>query len=74
MLVRMTNSQNKTDIFIKPELIRSVEKSPKNLLQTIVITNLMTPQGLVTYEVSETPEEIARRIEIAQSGKSAILQ
>lgn len=45
--------------------VRRVEKHPQNMLVTLVITNMLTPQGPLAFEVSETPEEVIQKIETA---------
>jgi len=59
MMIQLTFSHNKHDFFVRADHIRSAERHPENLLETLVAMNLMTPQGPLVYNVLEPPAVIA---------------
>lgn len=69
MLINLTFAHNKSEFWIKADHIRSAERSQSNQLLTVVSTMLMTPQGPVAYEVLESPQEVADRVNKALEKK-----
>lgn len=62
MLVKLTLSPERTDLYVRVQDIIIIQKDPKNALQTIVQLALMTPKGPLSYAVQESPSEIASQM------------
>ena len=70
MLIKLTFAQNKHEFYLRASDIRTIERDPANILQTLVSTTLITNTGPLTYGVIENPDEIANMVENALSGKT----
>lgn len=58
MLIKLTLTPARNEIWIRAKDIMRVQKNPDNLLETVVMTSLMTPQGPSIIVVFETCEEV----------------
>jgi hypothetical protein len=69
MMIKLTFANKTQDVFwMRTTDIRSIQKDPANLLQTLVVTTIITPQGLQTFAVLEPVDEIAAQVNNAIRG------
>lgn len=60
MLIKLTFADaNKNEFWISTDQIVSLQRSQKNLLETLVVTSLLGPQGPQAFAVLESPETVA---------------
>lgn len=62
MLILLTHSEGRRQFYMRAVDIRALERDAHNILETIVVTNLMTPSGPQAYRVIENPDEIAAMV------------
>lgn len=74
MMIRLTVTPQKIELWLRADLILSIERSRANILETIVITSLNTSKGPVMYSVLESPEEIAKAINLALNPPKGYLE
>lgn len=65
MLIKMTEASTKLDFYMRASIIRLVQKSPQGIT-TLVVTNTVGPQGFLSYEVMDSPNDIASAVNIAE--------
>jgi hypothetical protein len=69
MMIKLTFATKARDEFwMRTTDIKSVQKDPNNLIQTLVVTNIVTPQGYQTFAVLEPMDEIAAQVNNALRG------
>lgn len=66
MLICVTNSKTKQVMAIKTDFIFVVERSIKNALETILISTMNGPNGLMAYSILESPEECMAMVASAE--------
>lgn len=69
MLIFLTEAAHKTTICIRAKDVMVCRRNPQNLLETIVMTIVMTPQGPLSYVVLESVEDVAERVNKAMAGQ-----
>lgn len=69
MFILLTSAENKTTISIWARDILVCHRNPANLLETKILTRLMTPQGPLSHLVLESVEEVTERANKALSGQ-----
>lgn len=62
MLVKLTLSPEKTELYLRIVDIMVIRRNPENQLQTVVITCIMTNKGPMSYVVQEAPSEVANQM------------
>ena len=62
MLISLTSADQKSRFYMRADMVRIVQRHPKNEMITLVITNVIGPQGPLAYEVLESPDVIAAQI------------
>ena len=62
MLIPLTDANSRAEFYLYAEMIRVVQPQPRNQMVTLVVTNIIGPQGPLAYEVLETPATIAALI------------
>ena len=59
MLIPLTDANSRAEFYLYSDMIRVVQQQPRNQMLTLVVTNIVGPQGPLAYEVLETPATIA---------------
>lgn len=73
MLVRFTDALRNLPLFLRADIVLGIHKKPGSLTETILMTNILTAQGPVTFTILEAPQEAADAVNRAlSSGKSLI--
>ena len=72
MLVKLT-LRNKTELYIRHDLILLVERNQSNLLESVITTSLMSSKGPVAYAVIESPETINTAVKEAMRNCEPVL-
>lgn len=70
MLIPVTNINSKQVMGIAAATIWVVERNVQNMLTTRLVTTMNSREGLVTYEIMETPEEVIAMV--AQAAGKAV--
>jgi hypothetical protein len=66
MMIKLTYASSKNLFWIRATEVRAVERHPENLLETLVVSILVGPNGQpIVYSVLEPPEEIVEMLEAA---------
>jgi hypothetical protein len=60
--VQVTIAGNKQKVYIRADQIMAVDKSPKNDLETVLITSIMSTNGPIMYSVLDAGEPLAKAI------------
>ena len=71
MFIKVTNSQNKNEIYIHAGVINLITRNNQNLMETVINTTIMTPQGMAMYMVVESPSEVHDLVEAALRSSAA---
>lgn len=69
MLVKFIEMPAKNVLYFQASAIRQIHADPKNPLITLIVTNMMTPQGWQTFAVLGGADDAARRVNDLLSGK-----
>lgn len=62
MLIKLTLSNGKMELYLDSSVVKGAQRNPQNLLETIVITNLLSIQGPMHFAVTESPTEVAEAV------------
>lgn len=67
MLIPLTDAHSRAEFFLYADMVRVVQRQPRNEMVTLVVTNIIGPQGPLAYEVLEAPSTIAALINVSSS-------
>lgn len=62
MLVKLIQLPKKTELYLRVDDIRSIQRSAENPLETVVSVSIMTLKGPLGYLVQDSPNDIAEQI------------
>jgi hypothetical protein len=69
-LIFLTDATSKTTISIRAKDVMACLRNPQNLLETRIMTLVMTAQGPLSYVVLESVEEVTEAVNKAMAGQN----
>lgn len=63
--VCLTIATNKQKVYLRADQVIAIDKNPKNDLETVVLTSILTPQGPATYLVLDDAQSLAKAVTAA---------